>query len=294
MNKDEIFTPRISVGRSFAETYEFLLGGFGALFIASSVHLVVIVLSVVAVGTLNGTGWLNEGMITASLIILSIWIVLVVNDLSMNLMRIALFGKEYAMPIYSSPRFYTDNMRIKLSQFYWKFVGKRFLISLIVVAFYALVYGLNLLASMNFVLLLMIGIVQIVLSWVFVVMTYRINMALLATSAGADVRSIIQCADYARGQNWRLFFTAMVIGLPLVFFMTLLIFVMDALGGSPAGMLTFLSNPIYSILLLCGTLMLALGLEAGVLASVYKQLVPDFVDGFAVEDAEDETPESVV
>lgn len=239
--------------------------------IAGTIYLMMTVLQIHGIGP-----------VFASVTILFFYVLLflVVQDLTMNLMRVALFGDDYAMPVFSSPKFYDAAARKGVSQFYWKFVGNSLLLGL-ANAFLWGVYlgGSYLIAPASPVLAIVF---QVIALWFCIVFSVRMALALPAISARAKAGRIKDVIALSQGQSWRIFW-----GLLL---WTLVWSVLLVLGLMLAGV-----NNLETFLLLVakentGVLVFAIVFQLlilfsyiGFITNIYRQLVPELTDGF-VED----------
>ncbi len=278
----------VEVFQAIKDMFSFAFSGRYRVLTVCSLHFLLILLLKLITSYAHGSGTISFATILLSLLafVCSIFLWVLSIDLFMNLLRVALLGPEYAMPMYSSPESYSKKQRGYVSSFFWKFLGKNFLISMVcsvvIGLFLSLLYlvvgekGI-LRAFTNpsdsfFVWLIFIGILLFGMALLF-----KLQLSLAATAIGAPKRDIFGLFSGTQSEGTPVFiklvllFAVLIVGASVVAIP--LVLVLQGLGG-----LALLQTPFIGALLSAVYLCLSNILVAGLLASIYRQIAPEVKD----------------
>lgn len=278
----------LSFGKVVGEALAPLHSELGAFIRAASVHFVFLVLTVSAGVTLfqqaSVSGYSVSGLIL--FILLYCFAIFTLLDFWVNWVRGCALGREYHMPLFSSPASYTGPMRRLVAKMFW-----RVLLRLIILGSVS-----NLLLLITFFLedmmvgtgLALLGaLLGFLATAVINMVVTRFLISVAATAIMAPKRSFRDAWAMSAGHNLSIFGIFMV-----VYILLLLVLGLLGMGLHGLSLIDVGSVNLGLIVILCAMIFFVSAVNGSLIVSLYKAFSPEDVRDHIAEGALRENPDA--
>lgn len=278
---------KLSFGKVVGEALAPLHSALGAFIRAASVHFVFLVLTVAAGVTLfqraSVSGYSVSGLIL--FILLYCFAIFTLIDFWVNWVRGCALGREYHMPVFSSPDSYTAPMRSLVAKTFWRVLLRFIVIGLFNGILLSTSFYLST-VQVDAILTILFSLLGLLINVISVLMVVRLSISAAATAIMAPKRSFGDALAISAGHNWA------VVGISIVVYMVrFLVLGLLGMGLHGLSLIDVGSVNLGLIVILCAMIFLSFAVNGSLIVSLYKAFAPEDVRDHIAESVSGEHPD---